>query len=1210
MHNEHLKPRLVWLNIDKVDEQVFREEKDAKVDIYNYAARFNAIPEIIEQSKRRGSKSLYMITVKLPEQNIEVKGTGKNLRFAEIAAALRFKEAAEKYQAEHGDQPLIINDSTTLNHKNSRQFLDFYRAIHPSASIEVKHHAPEGATEEDVKMLISRGIVSAQVALDGGLIGQAVSMQSKHKAAQVAALTAAIELCKAEPDLFPEFIRALAVGNGEILTPLHPITLVIDEDCQLTMQETLLSARKAGLSEEVEDDAISEQENENRSDFRRQLSPSQTKRRSRELLQRLGLFTLNPKFAEPRKQRGSLPVNEHRPRVRDLISNSTYSIIIGATGSGKTTQVPQIILEDAIIQGKGASCNVICTQPRRIAATSVARRVAAERAERLQDTVGYHVRFDAKLPSHGGSITYCTTGVLLQQLQHQPDEVMEGISHIVIDEVHERDLLIDFLLILLKKVMSQRAAAGKSTPKVVLMSATMDTELFASYFGTEIEGKGMVGCPSLSVPGRTFPVKEMYLDEIVSELSQASPEASSLVKNDPTTVDYLKVEREFQDQCISLSNRGLEGASLPSESTIDWKSEYEVDVDGNPIHSKEVGDSIIPFGLVSATITHISKTTDDGAILVFLPGLEEMMDVERSLFTSPLGVDFNDSSKYKVYLLHSSIPSAQTDVFNEVPAGCRKIILSTNIAETSITIPDVKYVVDSGKSREKQYDHSRGISYLKCTWISKTNAKQRAGRAGRVQNGNYYALYSNERYSNFRVAKIPQMQSLDLLEVCLDIKAQKFDYPIRDFLAEAIEPPSANIVDVAIKNLQALGAITAEEEITPLGRLLASLPIHPSLGKMILLGVIFRCLDPMLIISIAVGDDNLFTNSVTRDKEVRRIKSSFTRGTASDHLNLLNAFCDMRQTRDSEGEFAMRQWAMQNYIHINQFKIIDRTAKQIEQDLTNAGLIPPREKEWWAPKSSEYGHPSLNENSSNIPLIKALLVAGLHPNLSVSIGGRTHRTPGEARTSIHPHSVNHSPRVQDTKTNTLHAYGSMARSGNGKAIFLRETTECTPLQAALFGGSSLTTPTETNVLEMDHWLPFFVRSNAGNKRAARTIVDFRQRLDRLLGDAWEGLGRSQRLGGGAGGKYLADDAARSAFAEGLVRVLERDEEVWREWEGGRTERERIGRRKRWEREREKEKEKEERKASPIDEVKNLGSRLLDDLGVMAGGGGKGSDGRR
>ncbi|KAL8922131.1 MAG: hypothetical protein Q9208_005326 [Pyrenodesmia sp. 3 TL-2023] len=1144
------KSQLVPLRIDKIDHSTMEDQKDAKLDIYNYAARFDAIPQISEYAHRVQGKRIHEITVKLPEQNIHVSARHREKRAAEIAAALRFKEAAEKYQAAHGDQSLVIKDSTSLTTETSRKFFDFYKIQNPNAVITVDHpSAPQGNARSAQNV--------AQVLINGELVGQAVTMLTKQKAEDLAFLTAAIKIKKQEPALFPDFVRALATGNGEILKPVSPVNLTVNEDCQLIMREALLSARRARLPDTSEELGSEVEEESKPKHFRLRLLPRVAAQRDRHLQQNFDAFLQNFEFAELRLKKEQLPMNHYRTQVLDLVSHNPYSIVIGATGSGKTTQVPQIILEDAITRGHGSRCNVICTQPRRIAATSVARRVAVERGEKLQDSVGYQVRFDAKLPQPGGSVTYCTTGILLQQLQHQPDEVMDNVSHLVIDEVHERDILIDFLLILLKKTMTERLAAGKPTPKVVLMSATMNTELFASYFNTEVGGKS-VGCPSLSVPGRTFPVKEKYLEDIHNELHQAHPqEARQLLLADQVTTDYLRGESEFARQNPGRQHSTV-NSSRPDEFVIDWKSERKLNAEGEVITSTEKDDAVVPLGLVATTVAHILKTTDEGAILVFLPGLEEMIKVEDLLRMGPLGLDLGDVSKFRLYLLHSSIPGAQTEVFNEVPSGCRKVILSTNIAETSVTIPDVQHVVDTGKLREKQYDQVRRITQLKCTWISKSNSKQRAGRAGRVQNGNYYALFSAERYNTLRAVGLPEMLRTDLQDICLDIKAQAFNYPIRNFLAEALEPPSPKNVDASVLNLQALDALTAEEEITPLGRLLASLPVHPALGKMIILGVIFRCLDPMLVIGAAAGERNLFVTPPDKKSAAKEAKFGYVKGSASDHIGLLNAVRDLRELRDTQGEYAMRQYAHNNFIYSNGFKTIDNTVRQIEDILVEAGLIPYTPED--ARRRSEYGDPSLNENSSKVPLIKALAIAGFHPNLAVSTGGMTHRTPGEAHTIIHPASVNAPARPQrngrddDSRSDNgprkygiLYTYSAMSRSNDGNSIYLRDTTECTPLMAALFGGRLVRSNSKAHILEMGSWLPFFTKLDGDHKsgqQIAKTVLDFRQCLDRLLASAFRDLKGSRRSREGEErGAYLAENEVRSAFAEALVEVLDRDNDT-------------------------------------------------------------------
>ncbi|KAL8868782.1 MAG: hypothetical protein Q9174_004757 [Haloplaca sp. 1 TL-2023] len=1153
---EAMKAKLGLITVDTISESVRKEEKDSKMDIYNYAARFDAVPDIRYRSMKgahpRGKKrgTIYEVTVVLQKQNIEATGRGLDKASAEISAGMRFKEAAQRYQAEHGANSLFIRDSAALTTDNSRDFFEYYKIRNPNAQIELIRPLEEGENEAQ---LTKRGTHRAQVQLNGKAIGRVVSMSTKKKTEDLAYLTAALEI-NTDPQFFKGFIRALTAGNGKILKPINPVTLSIDEDCQLAMRETLLAARKAGLPDEIEEMLPDEEESESRSRvFRRQLSPQGVTSRTRFLESAFERYSTDPDLAVLRQKREELPMNQYRAKVLDLVSNNSYSIIVGATGSGKTTQVPQIVLDEAIVKGHGTDCNVICTQPRRIAATSVARRVADERSQRLGETAGYHVRFDPKVPSYGGSITYCTTGILLQQLQHQPDEVFDRISHLVIDEVHERDIQIDFLLIILKRVMAGRVAAGKSTPKVVLMSATMDTELFASYFESKQEGKASIECPSLSVPGRTFPVKERYLGQITEEIQRAhGPQALQALQSDIPTQSYLKSEDAYR-RLNPLSLKESKAESQGNESVIDWKTERKVTALGEATVATDKDDAIVPHGLVSLTVAHISRTTDEGAILVFLPGLEEMVKVETLLKGCPLGVNFRDESLFKIYMLHSSQPSAQREVFDDVPKGCRKIILSTNIAETSITIPDVQHVVDTGKLRERQYDQTSRITQLKCTWISKSNSKQRAGRAGRVQNGNYYALFSSERYNKFRAVGLPEMLRSDLQEICLDIKTQAFKYPIRQFLAEALEPPSPASVDASILNLQALDALTEEEQITPLGRLLASLPVHPSLGKMIILGVIFRCLDPMLVLGAAAAERNIFLQPLDNRQAAHQAKVGFVRGTGSDHLALLNALREMREIRQSRGDFAMRQFAERNFIHISAFRTIDNTAKMIEEILVDAGLIPYTPP--YVRTSGECGDPSLNENSNKVSLIKALAIAGHHPNLAISTGPVTHRTPGEALTLIHPSSVNYTgqtrgrsqkPDAPSKPKDTLYTYSSMARSNDGNTLYIRDTTECTPLMVSLFGGKLAMRPTSPNVLEMDGWLPFFVRvegSRVGFARATKTVLEMRKALERLLAGAFKDLKDSKGKGRsleGSGKSLLADEKVRKRFAEGVVEVLDRD----------------------------------------------------------------------
>lgn len=750
-------------------------------------------------------------------------------------------------------------------------------------------------------------------------------------------------------------------------------------------------------------------------------------------------------------------------------------------------------MESYIKDGRGAECNIICTQPRRIAATSVAARVAAERHEPLQKSIGYHVRFDAKLPLPGGSVTYCTTGILLQQLRHNPDDALDGITHLVIDEVHERDIMIDYLMIVLKRVCKQRKKDGKPGLKVVLMSATMDTELFAKYFAYE-DGEGnTMECPHLSVPGRTFPVKEFFLDDINEMLQKNyNPKDLNLLSRDEDTREYLKLEKDF----VPISRAVSRAASAKDEllqdddgegATINWKQEVQLSSSGDVSVSSEKEDALVPVGLAATTVAHIAKTTEDGAILVFLPGLDEIQKVEEALLQSmPLGVDFRDDTKFRMYLLHSSIAN-QNEVFETVPEGVRKIILSTNIAETSITIPDVQYVVDTGKHREKQYEQMRRITALVCTWISKSNSKQRAGRAGRVQNGNYFALFSRARYDSLRATGLPEMLRSDLQEICLDIKLQGFQDSIGKFLSEAIEPPAPHAIEASLEQLTKLGALTMNEKLTPLGRALATMPVEPALGKMIILAVIFRCLDPIIILGAASGGRDIFVSPPGLRNEAQAARLRFTEGSGSDHYAVINAYQQWREIREQRGHVSAVRFTEDNFLHRGALRTLDQTAAQIQGILEEIGIIPRQPAHQ---RGLQFGDADHNTNSRSIELIKALTLAGMYPNFAVQVSQKGFRTAGENFTMVHPSSVFYSnSKDAMLPQGTVVAFSTKAKSNDGTSIFLRQNTAGTGLMAVLFGGRF---QADGNRLQLDDWIPFVAQGSVG-----RVVTEFRHYLDRV-----------------------------------------------------------------------------------------------------------------
>ncbi|KAI5782717.1 P-loop containing nucleoside triphosphate hydrolase protein [Geopyxis carbonaria] len=1118
------------------DKELLNNERDAKMDVYDYCARFDTVPtfsaRVVNTAGHR--KSLIEVSVTMPEQNLKSTARAVDRQTADILACVEFKRLAELYHAKHSDEDIVVKDlSNALNSRTAKEFFRYYQFFHDKrARVDCDFNTKVGGR-------VNNNVIEAQLLLDGQPIGEPVQMVGKKLSEPAAYLTGALALKKSYPEIFPSFVEALKQGNGEILRPLNPEWLDVEESCLTAMTETLLSVRRVGMPRteeeiQIEDEMISSQQ---RPRSRRKLDPDLIPEKSKTMLAEYNVYQNDPKLETLRQKRRELPMNTYASQVLEIVNGNEFSIIVGATGSGKTTQVPQIILEDAIKAGKGAACNIICTQPRRIAATSVAQRVAVERNETLQKSVGYHVRFDPKLPLSGGSVLYCTTGILLQQLRHSPDEALDGVTHLVVDEVHERDIMIDYLLIILKRVTKERKRLGKPAVKVVLMSATMDTELFASYFTHKQSDGSYSNCPSLSVPGRTFPVKEFFLDDIQTALQEKySPQQLNLLRIDPDTSRYIQAEKDF----TLLASRNQSRAVSPkqdleteiedsADATINWKQEVRMDADGETtIAGRDLG--VVPINLAALTLAHIANTSEDGAILVFLPGLDEILKLEKAILEGkPLGMDFKNE-RYRMYLLHSSIPN-QNEVFEDVPPGVRKIILSTNIAETSITIPDVKFVIDTGKLREKQYEQERRITSLVCTWVSKSNSKQRAGRAGRVQNGNYFALFSRARHDSLRATGLPEILRSDLQEICLDIKLQGFEDPIAQFLSEAIEAPKPSAIEASLRQLRALGALTPDEKLTPLGRALATMPIEPSLGKMIILAVVFRCLDPIIILGASSGGRDIFVNPLERRNEAQRARLSFVENSGSDHMAVINAYKSWRTIRDRDGPLAAHRFSERNFLHRGALRTLDQTARQIMDILGDIGIIPRSNFARIRNANSEFGSPNLNENTHCVPLIKALTLAGMYPNIAIATGGRRFRTIDENFTMLHPSSSHYTNRSDDSvPVGTIMTYSQKARNNDGTSILLRENTESTALATLLFGGRLNHTG---HTLEIDNWLPFTAKGNV-----ARLVSEFRKCLDRLLANSFHGLYKRSDTSNTA--RYLADDPIRETFAAGLVEILELD----------------------------------------------------------------------
>lgn len=425
----------------------------------------------------------------------------------------------------------------------------------------------------------------------------------------------------------------------------------------------------------------------------------------------------------------------------------------------------------------------------------------------------------------------------------RPDD-FQDITHVVLDEVHERTIDSDFLLVVLRRLMQRRPDL-----KLILMSATLEAQRFSSYLG---------GVPVLNIPGRTFPVETKYLEDAVEMTNYRLSEDESNIAVDEDDLD--ETSDATGDNAGGLQT-SLDGYSKQTRETILKFDEYRMDY--------QLIKKLLLRIATAPEMEHYSK-----AILVFMPGLAEIRRLNDELLAEP-----TFQRNWIVHALHSSIASEdQEKAFNVPPEGVRKIVIATNIAETGITIPDITAVIDTGKEKMMRFDERRQLSRLVESFISRANAKQRRGRAGRVQKGICFHLFTKHRHDKLLAEQqTPEMLRLSLQDLVLRVKICKLG-EVEQTLLEALDPPSPKNIRRAIDSLKEVKALTSNESLTPLGSQLAKLPLDVFLGKLIIHGAFFYCLDAAVSIAAILSSKSPFVNTMGSNSQRDTARNSFQRG--------------------------------------------------------------------------------------------------------------------------------------------------------------------------------------------------------------------------------------------------------------------------------------------------------------------------------------------
>ncbi|CAH8469098.1 unnamed protein product [Schistosoma rodhaini] len=782
------------------------------------------------------------------------------------------------------------------------------------------------------------------------------------------------------------------------------------------------------------------------------------------------------------ESRCKLPAYQFKEDIVSTIRDNQVVIISGETGCGKTTQVPQFILEDQVLGGNGSVTRIIVTQPRRISAVSIAERVATERGQSVGSSVGYQVRLERRYPQRPhGSIMFCTTGIILQWFRSDP--LLKNISHIIVDEVHEREFLCDFLLCMLKRIAPLRPDL-----RIVLMSATINADKFAEYFDN---------CPKFEIPGRTFPVKTYYLEDVLRETKFWLPNSA--------------ITALCRDQSRSLKQRLLKSNLSKKEARIlsygkspefnKWLHSL-TGLSSNAIEIlRSVGEDTYPkTDLIAHSVEHILQNTQSGAILVFVPGLVDIKDVFRCLRElNPRRYD-NRYGSVRIYPLHSRIPTSRDrSLFEPSPKNQRKVVIATNIAETSVQ-PGICYHLFPS------YVYNNVMSDFLQPEMLRVRLEDVILRIKLLSLGRVKSFLTNclDSPSEDAISKtlifLRQIQALKLIEsettnfnTSHSIKSRGQSHKVnrkslREF-SEAIKK------DVNASGINILGSSCIhldstdedDDELTPLGVHLANFPLDPQCAKLLIFGALFGCLEPILAVASCLTFRDPFEVPLEKQQEADRCRKELSQNSFSDHW----VFATVIQSYNGLNSQIERNQFCQRYF------LNERTIKDIIRLMNDYAQLLYERRYIATPKPDDS---NANCNQWNINLFRAIMCAALYPNI-VKVDPRFTKEgkpktpvimscPSEGRANIHPSSVN--SKIQPTEPIWMVYFTkTKLESGSYPSIFDSTVISLRPL--LFFSGNIEISKNDTSLFTIDQWIKF-----SGELKVVNLLKDLRKCMDGLL----------------------------------------------------------------------------------------------------------------